>query len=142
MSETAVDRVLRMHPLTFLADGDDIVIGRVDIDSYGVFPPDGAALIKRLGDGAAPSEAADWYELTYGEPVDLDGFLEALDELGFIDDDSHVVAHVDGGSAASKQDLSDTQPQTVGSVRWQRTGQLLFSPPAWFAFAGLVVLAV
>src|SRR6478735_4459368 len=92
MSETAVDRTLRLHPLTFLADGDDIVIGRIDIDSYGVFPPDGAALIKRLGDGTSVADAAEWYQRTYGEPVDLEGFVDVLDELEFIAPDAKTSA--------------------------------------------------
>jgi hypothetical protein len=136
MSETAVDRVLRLHPLTFLADGDDVVIGRVDIDSYGVFPPDGAALITCLGDGMALAGAADWYEQTYGEPVDLDGFLDALDELGFID------AAVDADPVTATESHTTPQPANADRLRWQRTGQALFSRPARLLFAALVGLAV
>ena len=36
--------VLAFHQLSFAPEGDDVVVGRRDIDSYGVFPPDGAAL--------------------------------------------------------------------------------------------------
>jgi len=37
---------LRFHPLSFLDEGDgDVLIGRSDIDSYGVFPADGAVLL-------------------------------------------------------------------------------------------------
>ncbi len=136
MSETDVYQALRLHPLTFLADGDDVVVGRVDIDSYGVFPPDGAELIKRLGDGLSPSGAADWYEATYSEPVDLEAFLDALDELGFIDNDARR------DRALSTQGHAETLTPVADRVRWQRAGQALFSPPAWLLFAGLVGLAV
>lgn len=36
------------HPLVYLEDGDDVTIGRADIDSYAVFPPDGAQLVRWL----------------------------------------------------------------------------------------------
>ena len=139
MSETAVDRVLRLHPLTFLADGDDVVIGRVDIDSYAVFPPDGAALIRHLSDGAlsdgargkgvTPVDAAAWYEQTYGEPVDLEGFLDTLDELGFIAGDA------DDEPAGVTQTQVEPHTQTPGRLRWQprslpatRSGRALRRP--------------
>jgi hypothetical protein len=42
---------LRLHPLTYLDEGDDVTLGRADIDSYGLFPPDGAALLQQLEAG-------------------------------------------------------------------------------------------
>src|SRR5215510_2436789 len=75
---------LRLHELRFLQDGPDFVVGRVDIDSYGVFPPDGAALLRQLVDGVPPTGAADWYQQTYGEPVDMAEFLGVLTELDFV----------------------------------------------------------
>ena len=137
MSETAVERRVRLHPLTFLAEGDDVTVGRVDIDSYAVFPPDGVALIERMIDGATPYDASRWYEQTYGEPVDIDGFVETLDELGFL---------VDGQAAPAMAPAPGPEPKPEQTeptrLRWQRTGELLFSKPAWLCFAALVALAV
>ena len=44
-------RPVAMHPLIFLEESGDVVVGRPDIDSYGVFPADGAALVRQLAAG-------------------------------------------------------------------------------------------
>lgn len=113
---------LRLHPLTYLEDGDGVVVGRVDIDSYAVFPPDGAALVRRLAEGMTPDAAAGWYRDTYGEPIDLEDLLDTLDELGFLDA---------GGPAVPDR-----------PVRLRALGQALFSPPAWVLFAAVITAAV
>jgi hypothetical protein len=114
---------LRLHPLTFLDEGDEVTVGRADIDSYGLFPPDGAALLRQLESGTPPAEAADWYQSQYGESVDIEEFLAVLDELDLVVRDGEAVA--------------TNQP-----VKWQRFGRALFSPVAWFAYSGLVIAAI
>ena len=51
-----------------------------------MLPAEGAGLLRRLEEGLTPGEAADWYQQTYGEGVDIDGFLDDVDELGFLRD--------------------------------------------------------
>lgn len=124
----ALDRQpLRLHRLSFLFDGDAYVIGRMDIDSYGVFPPDGAALLQELQAGRTLGEAADWYAATYGEGVDIEEFVDTLSELRFVRQDD----------AEAAADLSDGQ-----TVRWQRLGKAVFSPAAWACYLVLVAGAV
>ncbi|MCI4066399.1 hypothetical protein MRQ36_29130 [Micromonospora sp. R77] len=114
---------LRVHPLTYLPDGDDVVVGRTDVDSFGVFPPDGAELLRRIAGGMPPAEAANWYAETYGEQVDLEEFLGVLSELDFL--------------------VGDVEPAAApGPVRWQRLGRWLFSRPAWILYAVLLAGAV
>ncbi|MEV7546766.1 hypothetical protein [Streptomyces sp. NPDC089915] len=110
---------LALHPLVYLEDGDEVTIGRRDTESYAIFPPDGAALVRRLQDGATPAQAADWYEAEYGERADVADVVEALRELGFV--------------------RAEGEPEPVtGPVRWQRLGRAAFSPAAWTAY-GLIV---
>jgi hypothetical protein len=117
-----LDTPLNLHPLTFLDEGDEVTVGRADIDSYGLFPPDGADLLRRLADGMSPAEAARWYREEYGEDVDIAEFLEVIEELDLL---------VRAGEAP-------VQPRPV---RWQRLGRAVFSPPAWLFFIGLVAAA-
>lgn len=117
---------VRLHPLTFLPEGDDVVIGRTDTDSYAVFPPEGAALVDQLTRRTPLDEAAKWYERTYGEPVDLEDFLATLAELDFLDDGEPSAPEPAGGTAG---------------VRWQATGRAVFSRAAWLGYGSLVVLA-
>lgn len=123
MNSSLDSSTLRFHRLSFVADGDDVVIGRRDIDSYGVFPEDGAELLRQLESGRPPNDAARWYEDTYGETVDMDSFLETLAELEFLRD----------GETVAMPD--------VPVVRWQRLGQALFSPFAFVLYAALVLAA-
>jgi len=113
---------LSLHPLTFLEDGDEVLIGRRDVDSYAYFEPDGAALVRELSDGRSPAQAAAWYRETYGEAIDVDDVVATLRDLRFVRDDD------------------DAPPAVARPVRLQRLGRALFSPPAWAVY-GLVVAA-
>jgi hypothetical protein len=117
-----LDQPLRLHPLTYLEEGDEATVGRADINSFGLFPPDGAALLRRLEAGSTPNEAAQWYSAHYGEQVDMGEFLEVLDELDLI--------------------LGEGQAPATVTVRWQRLGKALFSSPAWACYAVLAVAAL
>jgi len=119
----ALDQPLHLHPLTFLEEGDEVTAGRADIDSYGMFPADGAALLRRLAAGSPPNEAAAWYTEQYGERVDISEFLEVLDELRLIVGEGET-----------------TKP--AAKVRWQGLGRAVFSRPAWACYALLVAAAV
>ncbi len=116
-------RPIPLHPLVYLPDGDDVTVGRRDIDSYAVLPPDGAALVRKMEEGLSPADAAAWYESEYGEPVDVADVVEALYELEFV---------------RTSDDIS------IGprKIRWQRTGRVLFSAPAWLLYGGLAVWAL
>ncbi len=99
---------LSLYPLSFLEDGDEVVIGRRDVDSYAYFPPDGAALVRHL-DGRSPAEAAAWYRETYGEAIDVDEVVATLRELHFVRE-------------------AGAPPAADRPLRWQRLGRALFSP--------------
>ncbi|MFD0560006.1 hypothetical protein FB566_3989 [Stackebrandtia endophytica] len=111
------------HHLTFLDEGDEVTVGRPDIDDYVHLPSDGAALLRRLVDGDTPDQAARWYHSTYGETVDMTDFLDTLNELGFIaDDPAEVVA--------------------APTVRWQRLGAAVFSRWSLIPFTVAVVAMI
>jgi hypothetical protein len=118
-----LDAPVRLPPLVYLADGDEVTIGRPDTDSYGIFPPDGAAVVRRLAAGATPRQVAEWYEAEFGESLDVDHLLAALAELELL--------HPDG----------EAPVETPPPVRWQRLGRALFSWPAWLLYAGLILWA-
>ncbi len=117
----AGDRPVPLYELVYLPDGDEVTIGRPETDSYGVFPPDGAELVRRLGEGATIRQAVDWYRAEYGEDIDIVDLLEALDELGFIDTGAQPAAE---------------------PIRWRRLGIAAFSPPALIGYAAVVLLAI
>jgi hypothetical protein len=122
-----------LHPLTFVRDGDEVVVGRPDIESYAVFPVDGAELLRRMADGSTIAEAAAWYERTYQEPVDVDDFLGTIRELGFAVDPA---AEPTGPTGPTGPAGAAGRP-----VRLQWLGRALFSPVAAWCYAALVVAA-
>jgi hypothetical protein len=124
-----LDAPVKFHPLTFVSEGDDVLVGRSDIESYAVLPASGAALLQRLSVGLTPAEAANWYLTTYGEDVDVADFLDTLNQLGFV----------------RKPGDEDDRP-TGSAVPLQWLGRLLFSPVALTCYAlvvgGWLVLAM
>lgn len=129
MPTATVSPPLHFHPLSFLDEGDgDVLIGRVEIDSYGVFPADGAALVRELQAGRSPDDAAAWYLERYGESVDMTEFVATLAELDLLRDSATVPA----GSAEIV-----TTP-----VRWQRLGRAVFSPVGLLGYLCLLAAAV
>lgn len=123
MTEFDLDRPVPLHPLVFLEDGDEVTIGRADVDSYGIFPGEGAELVRRLVAGDTPRQAADWFERTYGEGVDIEDVVAGLDELDLVRKSGELVTR--------------TAP-----VRFRRLGAALFSPLAWVVYAGLAAWAL
>ena len=119
------NEVVALHPLTYLDEGGEVVVGRPDIDSYGLFPPEGAALLRHLAAGTPASAAARWYASTYGEQVDIADFLVTLDELRFL-----------------VKDREDAETGGVVPPRWQRLGRWAFSPVAWACYLSLLAGAI
>jgi hypothetical protein len=118
----ARDGRVEVRPLTFVPEGDEVMVGCPAVDSYAVFPPEGVAALRRLQAGDPPAAVADWFQREHGAELDLDDFLDTLAELGFL--------------------ASGEEPAGAGPVRWQRLGRALFSPPAWAGYAALVAAAV
>jgi len=122
-ADPTAEQALAIHHLTYLDEGDEVTVGRPDTDSYCVLPTDGAALLRELARGVPPGRAAAWYEATYGQPVDMEEFLAAIAELGFVAAPGEAVAG-------------------ARSVRWQRLGRAVFSPVAWIGYLALGLAAV
>jgi hypothetical protein len=109
------DQTIHFYRLSFVSNGLDVTVGRPDIGSYAVLPHDGAELLRHLAEGMPARQAAEWYKVTFDEPVDLDDFIESMDELGFV------------RSAGTAIILA-------AAPRFQRLGKALFSRPAWIGY--------
>jgi len=118
--QRAHDRPVLLHSLIFLDEGQEVTVGRADVDGYAVLPVEGADLLHRLEEGLTPAEAARWYEQTYGEHVDIADFLDSLDELGFLRD-------------------AGEQAQAAPPVRWRRLGRLVLSPASGVCLAAALI---
>jgi hypothetical protein len=117
-----------LFPLTFVDEGDQVIIGRPDIDSFAVFPADAAAVVRRLRMGEDLTAVAAWYQETYGEPADIDDFVDTLCDLDFVRPE------------AGPEDPADIP--VLPPVRWHRLGTAVFSAPALVLYALAVGTAV
>ncbi|MYS18714.1 hypothetical protein GA0115240_100424 [Streptomyces sp. DvalAA-14] len=116
-----------LHRLTFVDEGQDVLIGRPEIESFALFPPDGAELVRRLQAGDTVEQAGRWYRAAYGEDADLDDVVEALRGLGFVRGEDEGEESANGASAP---------------VRWRRPAAVLLSRPAFLCYFLLAVAAV
>jgi hypothetical protein len=123
MSVTASgSSTVRLHRLTMVPEDDGVMVGRPDIGSYALFPVEGAQALRMLGAGESVTEVASWYERTLGTPLDVDDFLEALEDLQFL--------------------LAEGEDEpALAAVRWQRLGRWIFSRPAWLCYVTLMAAA-
>ncbi|MFG2818605.1 hypothetical protein ACGFX4_04160 [Kitasatospora sp. NPDC048365] len=119
MSESTI----ALYELSFVPEGDEVLVGRLDTGSYAVFPADGAELLRRIAEGMPLGRAAEWYEETFEEEVDVEDFLDTIRELGFVRD------------AGAEQADAPAAP-----VRFRRLGRAAFSPVAWCCYLAVVAL--
>jgi hypothetical protein len=121
--EIIVSEDLEFHPLTFVPDGDGVMVGRQDIETYAVLPADGAELLRQMTEGLGAEQAASWYADTFGEQIDMADFLATLADLGFLRGAGEAVA-------------------APAKVRYQTLGRALFSPAAWICYSLIGVGAI
>jgi hypothetical protein len=117
---------LKIHPLVFVKEKTDIMVGRLDIDSFALFPSDGVALLQQMQVGLSPEQAATWYEEQYHETIDINDFLETLQDLRFIREDGEAEAPV--------------AFQLSRPISW--LAHAVFSPVAWVLYAALFVYCI
>jgi hypothetical protein len=115
------DASIRFRSLSFVPERneDEVLVGRLDSESFAVLDADAAALLRRMYEGTPPDEAAHWYKATYGQAVDMPDFLLTLDDLGFVLRDG-------------EEDAS------ASTVRFQRLGKVMFSRTASVCLLAIV----
>jgi|ERR1022692_247013 hypothetical protein len=129
----ALDSRLALYPLTYVNEGDQIIIGRSDVDSFAVFSADAAGLVRRLATGEDLAAAGAWYLAAHGEPADLGDLVAVLRELDFV---------IPAGPPVPRPAGASQPPLAGGPVRWQRLGRAALSPVALSGYAAGVAVAV
>ena len=119
----ATETPIAFHSLTFITELDGVTVGRPDTATFVSLPHDGAELLRRLADGMGPSAAAEWYQSTFGESVDIDDFLDSLTELGFVR-------------------APGEPPAAPVVVRHRALGRAMFSPLAWLVYLGVITFSI
>jgi hypothetical protein len=111
------EQPLAFHTLTFVQEGEDVLVGKPGTDDYVVLAPDGAEVLERMTRGATPASVAAWYEASYGQRLDIDDFVASMEQLGFL-------------RQAGEEAAAPAAP-----VRLQGLARVLFSPLAFVVYA-------
>lgn len=115
MSSETSSGVIRIAHLTFVEEGDGVMVGRPDTGQYALFPAEGAEAVRLLRSGEQAGDVSAWFERETGTPIDLDDLYATLADLGFL--------------AAT-----DAEAEAPTPVRGQRLGRLAFSSLAWLLY--------
>jgi putative peptide zinc metalloprotease protein len=126
---TIQDQTVRLRPLTVVDDGDDVLIGDPGQGSYVAVPRVAGLIVRQLLAGSTLGEAAREAAEFAGEPVDVEDFLGALRELGFVADGDEEPA------GARPMPTAPVQQRRWNSGPPARLVRPLFSPLAWSCYA-------
>jgi hypothetical protein len=134
------DSLVSVQPFTQQADGEEVIIGRVDTGVFLAVPAEAVELLDELARGRTVGEVSDSYLRKYGETPDLEDFLQILEAKGIV---KPLVPGEDVDEAAADA----ATPRQGPRVRYhfsnfpQRLARLIFSPPAFAFFFVIIALA-
>ena len=130
---------IRLRPLSDVEEGDDVLVGDPVTGTFVSLPPIGGVVVRALQRGATVEEAGCEATAFAGEPVDVEAFVTALHELGFV------------AEGAETTGTDDTRiPERTAAIqgrRWIRGPRPelvrpLFGRVAWCLYATLALFDV
>lgn len=134
MPSPVADCQVTVLPFVSQPDGDEVIIGHPDRVSFLAIPKEAAEVIGWLAGGVTIGGAQDLFREKYGESLDMEGFLDTLENKGFI----RLASPGDGDPIP---DPLDRPPKTFHfawiSARFAR----LFFNPFSLTLYGLLILA-
>jgi len=124
MSAPTAEQTVQLHPLHIgeIEDGA-AEVGRPDTGVFVSLPEPGIAIIRYLQEGLTRSEVSARFAEQYGEPPDLDDFLTALGDCGFVRQIGDEPA-----AEPAEPDAPATRPQMRG---WRLFATLPTERVAW-----------
>jgi hypothetical protein len=124
------ETIIELYPLHISSEGDEErEVGRPDTGTFVSLPPEGVDLVTWLQAGLAVGEVKTRFAARYGQPPDLDDFVAALIECGF-------VRGVDG------HPVEADEPAAQPARGWQLLAGLAPERVAWLRSRPMVVLYV
>lgn len=107
--------IVRIHNLHIRTDGDEWIVGRIEVGDFAAVPLVGVRAIELLRDGYRVDECRDRLRAAGLGDVDVSGFVSELTSLGF-------VAAVDGQKLEASPSVQATFPWLRPSyVRWTQS---------------------
>lgn len=132
------DTRVEVFPFTQQQEGEQIIIGRRETNTFLALAPDAVKVLDLLAEGRTLGEVQEFYHERYGERPDLEEFLEELKARGF-------VASGEGAVSARKevgQRAGQGVPENGFHFKWlpERLARTFFGRGT-MAVGGLLIIA-
>lgn len=92
MARYTPDTLVTVGPFSHQLDGDVVILGDVDRQVFVAIPAEGLDILESLVAGNTVGQTARLYEEKHGEKPDMEDFLEALEQEGFVGETTAVEA--------------------------------------------------
>ncbi len=132
-----------VFPFTRQAEGEEVVIGRVETGVFLALPPEAVEIMDFLAAGQTVAEAQETFRRKYGETPDMEDFLSLLHSKGFVS-----VRGAEEPVAAESAATGEAGTPAAARVRYHFSdfpvplARLLFGPVALTIGAVIFALAV
>jgi hypothetical protein len=133
------DTIISIQPFTRQAEGEDVIIGRVETGLFLAVPSEAVEVLDDLALGKTVGEAEDLYRQRHGETPDLEEFLSVLETKGIV---KPVLQGDDGGAATATSSEQRPRVRYHFSNFPHRLAQRLFSLPVLAGCFALIILAL
>ncbi|MEA2564111.1 MAG: putative peptide zinc metalloprotease protein [Acidobacteriota bacterium] len=134
----AQEEVVEVFEFTHQPDGDDVIIGRPETNTFLALPSDAVDILSELAQGRSIGEVQDNFERAHGVRPDVADLLDILEQKGF-------VRHRDSAQGSWDHGASGIAPQ---NVRYHftnispETARLFFGSAALSVYSAIFVAAV
>jgi putative peptide zinc metalloprotease protein len=124
------DSLVAVYPFTRQVDGEEIVIGHIETDSFLVLPFEAVEILDYLALGKTVGETQLIYQEKYGELPDIEDLLQVLENKGFV----KILLQSEGNYNVLTSTLKSSA-QSIAKVHYnftnfpQSLAQRLFSRP-------------
>lgn len=137
MNSYTRDSVVTVEPFTRQADGNEVIIGKVETGIFLALPAEAIDLLEHLAEGKSVGETSDLFQQRYGEVPDLNDFLQLLESKG-------IVSPVRGSRTNVANELRSARqrPMRYHFANFPRQlAERLFSIPVISISIGLIIFS-
>lgn len=132
---------VQFYPLLKRQEGDEVMVGRPEINAFIYLPPEGVALIELLEQGKSFAETQAAFAERYGEVPDVADLIAGLNEVGFV---ARILEEGETAAAELPAPAAAPAPASGGHFAWisQQTAARFFSRPVLVLFGAYILGAL
>lgn len=127
---------VQFYPLLKRQEGDEVMVGRPEINSFIYLPPEGVALIEYLEQGLTIEETQTAFNERFGEVPDVADLVDGLNQVGFV---MRIVEP--GAELPAVEEAPAAAPAPEGHFAWisQRAAARFFKRPLLVLYGAYIL---